>query len=364
VTRLGHDRSVAANSVLPRGEDSVTSVLREQAARDPDRPFLIYERAPGRVEKISWAEQTARAARTAGALHRRGVWRGTRFNVHLTNCPEFYDLWLGAALLGATMVPTDPRFTAAELAYVIEHAGCRLSVTQPGLRAVAAEAAGPVPVVSIDEAWIQPDDHAPPGSDPAPDDVLSVLYAPAATSQPQAVLVTHAAHLQAGDVVARHLRLGPGDRNLITLPLSEGDAQYYSTMSSLVTGAPIALARRFSARRWAEQATALGAAVTSLSAAQIRMILAQPPGPLDTAHRLRGALFTQGLTGDQVAGFEQRFAVQLMPLHGMAETVRADPDGYLYFVDRVPSELLALSGRPRLRRGGGQYPRWPPPRHL
>ena len=92
--------------VPPRGGDTIASVVRERAARDPDRPFLLYERAPGRVEETTWAEQHARATRTAGALHRLGVWRGTRFNVHLTNGPEFYDLWLGAALLGATVVPS------------------------------------------------------------------------------------------------------------------------------------------------------------------------------------------------------------------------------------------------------------------
>jgi len=85
------------------------------------------------------------------------------------------------------------------------------------------------------------------------------------------VLITHAACLRAGDVVAGYLRLRPDGRQLVVLPLFHGNGRFYSTMSALVTGASIGLAPRFSASRWSERAAVMEATVASLFAAPVRM---------------------------------------------------------------------------------------------
>lgn len=71
--------------------------------------------------------------------------------------------------------------------------------------------------------------------------LAAIMYTSGTTSRPKGVMVTHAAYLNAGDVVAGHLRLRRYDRNLIVLPLFHGNAQYYSTMSAFVSGASVAL---------------------------------------------------------------------------------------------------------------------------
>ncbi len=303
----------------PRGRDTIASVLAAHAARTPDATFLVFERSPGDVETTTYAGQLARATRTAGALRRHGVGRGDRFGVHLSNCPDFYDLWFAAALLGAAVVPSNPLSTADELAYTVQHAGCRVVVTQPDLRATV-EKTGVATVLDVADAWVEADDAAEPIA-AAPTDPLAVLYTSGTTSRPKGVLVTHAAYLFCGDAVAGHLRLRPDDRQLVVLPLFHGNAQYYSTCSALVTGASIALVSKFSASRWSEQAHALDATVASLFAAPIRMVLAAERSTHDRAHRLRAALFAQNIGDDQHADFESRFGVPLAQLYGMTETV-------------------------------------------
>jgi len=105
------------------------------------------------------------------------------------------------------------------------------------------------------------------------------------------------------------------------LPVFHGNAQYYSSMSALVTGASVGLSPRFSASRWSEQATALDATVASLFAAPIRMILAQDRSGFDRAHRLRVTLFAQNVSEAQLVEFEERFGTALVQLYGMTETV-------------------------------------------
>lgn len=310
---------MTGSGLPPRGGDTLASVLRGHAARTPDAPFLAFEPEPGTVEHTSYAGQLARAERAAGALYRHGVRPGDRFGAHLTNRPEFYDLWFGAALLGAAVAPSNPLATADELGYQFEHAGCEVVVTQPDLLETV-EKAGAGTVLDVTGPWVRDDDAAPEVA-VDPTGPVGVLYTSGTTSRPKGVLLSHAAYLHCGDVVAGHLRLRPDDRQLVVLPLFHGNAQFYSTMSALVTGASVGLAPKFTARRFSAQAVALEATVASLFAAPIRMILAAEPSADDAAHRLRVAMFAQNVTDAQLAEFERRFAVPLVQLYGMTETV-------------------------------------------
>lgn len=303
-----------------RVRSTLGSVLQQQADRHADAAFLVFERKPGELETTTWRRQTERSRRTAAALHALGITRGARVGVHLTNCPEFYDLWFGAAMLGAAIVPTNPLSTVDELGYIVEHAECTLVVTQPDLHETVTRA-GVKTVVGIGSDWLgaAPDDMDLPAVEPT--DVAGVLYTSGTTSRPKGVLVTHAGYLNVGDVVANHLRMRPDDRQLAVLPLFHGNAQYYSSMSALVTGASIALTPSFSASRWSTQAHTMGATLASLFAAPMRMILAQAESPADRAHALRAIVYAQSLSAEQSTAFERRFGVPIVQLYGMTETV-------------------------------------------
>lgn len=219
-------------------------MLKEFAHLQPNAPFLAYERGPGLVETTTWGQMAARALSSAELLSSHGVRAGAKVGVHLTNCPEFYDVWFGAALLGAAIVPTNPLLTADELRYVVDHAGCEVVVTQADL-ADTTRAAGARTIIDVEHAWHVSDTFADWDSvDLRRTDggtLAAIMYTSGTTSRPKGVMVTHAAYLNAGDVVAGHLRLRRYDRNLIVLPLFHGNAQYYSTMSAFVSGASVAL---------------------------------------------------------------------------------------------------------------------------
>lgn len=329
------------------GSDTLPGALLRHAERTPDAPMLAYEADDGTRLDRDWATGVSAAARVANWLAAEG-YAGRRIHVHLTNTPEFFDWWFGAAMAGSVLVPTNPLSSAAELSYIVKHADCALSVTCPGFTGTVLEAAAdrdnhPVLVTKphgtvgddgSSDAPRSPNDarataEVLAGADPElrkpprwrPIDVAGILYTSGTTSRPKGVLITHAAYLHAGEVVAQHVRLRPDDRQLIVLPLFHGNAQYYSTMSAVVTGASIALTERFSASRWAAQADRLAATYGSLFATPIRMILAQEPSAHDRAHALRGVLFAQSVTDEQLAVFERRFGCPLLQLYGMTETV-------------------------------------------
>ena len=321
------------------GSQTLATALGRRALTDADRTFLIFEDDAGHMSERSYGEVYRRAACAANAFTSMGVAKGDAVHVHLTNCPEFFDCWFGAALMGAVAVPTNTLWTADELAFAVSHSNARITVTEPSLldSVLAAQASSTsshdVLVARADsepsgarthlfESAIGAASPVPPaGKGPAPRDVATIMYTSGTTSRPKGVCVTHANYLFVGEVVAQHLRMRPGDRMMVVLPLFHANAQYYSTMSALVTGSSMVVAERFSASRWSQQVARYGATLASLFAAPIRMILAQEAHPLDNQNKLRAVIFSQNVTEEQLVEFEHRFGCPLLQLYGMTETI-------------------------------------------
>ena len=340
-------------TALTGGADTLLSVLARRAAERPSSPWLVFEDLEGAVQRCSYGEAMRRAGGAASVLRRLGVGRGDRVHVHLWNCPEFYDVWFGTALLGAVMVPTNPLLTADEVAYVVAHARCKISVAQPELvDTIRAGGSGEPLVVGIAdpiegatsfEGELQRAGPFDATETVDPIDVAAVLYTSGTTSRPKGVQVTHANYLHVGEVISQHLRVRPEDRMLVALPLFHANAQYYSTMSALVTGSSLIVMERFSASRWADVAARHGATLASLFAAPIRMLLAQPEREADSGNELRAVLFSQNVTPEQLDAFERRFGCPLLQLYGMTETIAPPTLNPLY----GPRRNMSI-GRPTL----------------
>ena len=313
---------------------SVADRLVWQAQTDPHRPFLVRVGSGGQQTVLSYRDVLLDAQAMARLLMRIGVGRGDRIHVQLGNVPEFFACLFGAAQLGAVLVPTHPSATVDDIAYVMSHAGCRVSVTAVEQVPLVAAAAEMVPevaqVVSVggpaDEVicWehVRPElfEGALPAEGPAPEDLLAVVYTSGSSGWPKGVMLTHANFLFAGEAVAQLTRLRPEDRWLVTLPLSHANALLYSVMSAFVTGASAALVPTFDPARWAEQTRDVAATVASLFAVHVRGILGSTPARADTTG-LRLTLFAQHLTPDERHAFEGRFETRVAQVYGLTETL-------------------------------------------
>ncbi|MDP2728526.1 MAG: AMP-binding protein, partial [Dehalococcoidia bacterium] len=316
------------------GNRNLRLLLEHQARTHPDKTFLIFEDAQERVEVFTYGEFDRQVNRAANALLALGLKKGDRFNLHLPNCPEFLYIWLGGAKIGAVMVPTNPASTVNEMEYILGHSESVLSVIQPECLALLREVRSRCPglrhlvACRTDEATSdvlllsQLLAEAPPELRPtelSSLDEAGMIYTSGTTARPKGVLLTHANSIYAGEVVSKHLRLSPEDRHLVVLPLFHGNAQYYSTMSTLVVGASMALTERFSASRYFGQARRHEATVASLFAAPMRMLLAQPERSEERHNNLRLVIFAQNLTEAQLAEWHSRFGAPLCQIYGMTE---------------------------------------------
>ena len=103
---------------------TVPDLLARAAARAPQDDALVF---PG--ARATFAELDAAAVEAARALAALGVHRGHHVGLLLPNSRRYVDLMLGAALLGAWVVPINSRYKARELAHVIVDADLRVLVT-------------------------------------------------------------------------------------------------------------------------------------------------------------------------------------------------------------------------------------------
>lgn len=89
----------------------------------PEKTAIIFE-----DQAISYADLCRRADRTSCWLQSIGIEKGDRVAVMMTNCLEFFDLFLACARLGAIFVPINFRITSVELDYFITNCRPRLFV--------------------------------------------------------------------------------------------------------------------------------------------------------------------------------------------------------------------------------------------
>ncbi|MEV5471135.1 AMP-binding protein [Streptomyces sp. NPDC052207] len=244
--------------------------------------------------------------------------------VLLHNTPE-YPLWLSAAALaGAAVAGINPTRGRAESARDLLHTECRVLVTEqafrplldgldlPGVRVLVTDTDDCADLLAGYEG-VEPDD-----SRATPADRFLLYFTSGSTGAPKAAICTQGRLVAAGRSLVRHFGLGADDVHYICMPMFHGNAVIADWAPALVSGAAIALRRRFSASGFLEDVRTCGATYFTYVGRAVSYVLATKERPDDRDNPLRLGFGTEAGVVD-AAAFERRFGVRLVEGYGSSE---------------------------------------------
>ena len=160
-----------------------------------------------------WREVGDRVARLAGALQRLGIGAGDRVAVLMLNSDRYLELYLGIAWAGAVVVPTNVRWSQAEIADSLLDCRASALVVDSAFAAMGVDLAKALPL-----ALIHADDAAGPAeahdyeqlirdSEPVADamrsrdDRAGIFYTGGTTGRSKGVMLSH------GNIVVNSLHM-------------------------------------------------------------------------------------------------------------------------------------------------------------
>lgn len=208
---------------IPSGP--ITPFVLQRAVELADHPAMV-DGPTGRT--YTYAQLADGTKRVAGALSAMGIGPGAVVGILLPNIPEYFMLFHGPAVLGATVTTINPTYGAEEVAFQLRDSGASMLVTIPMFIDTAEKAIEGTAVTRIIVVG-ETTDHTPFADlmaaapfedhadvDPA-EDVVVLPYSSGTTGLPKGVMLTHR-NLAANLVQTLHvMQVEPGQERVIAV---------------------------------------------------------------------------------------------------------------------------------------------------
>ncbi len=304
----------------PLPAPNAAALLRRNAG-DPaiaSRPAVRFE---DRI--VTHGEYVAESARWANLfLDRLPAGAPPHVAVLLDNLPEYLFAFGGAALAGAAVVGLNHTRRGEHLLRDVEHTRCGLVVTEPRHRDLLAPIADRLPPVLEVGSTLEPAlagyDTTDPRLDPSVDTIWALIFTSGTSDSPKAVICTQRRLLVTGNRMGMIMDLDADDVGYVCMPLFHSNAVHVGWAPSIVYGASVGLARKFSASGWLRDVRHYGATYFNYTGKPLGYLLAQPERPDDADNTLRVAFGNEG-SPQVVEEFSRRFGVDVIDAYGATE---------------------------------------------
>jgi crotonobetaine/carnitine-CoA ligase len=309
---------------------TVPEMLRRQAARYGDRRLFVCEGTAW-----SYAQVADIAARSGGRFAAAGITKGDRVAILCGNRPDFIELFLGCAWIGAVSVPINVAARGTQLEHMLKTSGASLLVLErewlsalefvdfsklavEALWVVDAAADAPAGHQGIVMRALPERGSSVPPANLKPHDLLTILFTSGTTGPSKGVCCPHAQYFWWGYYVARQLDLREDDVLHTTLPLFHVNA-LGCFFQALLNGCTQVVEKRFSVSNFWPALVASGATVTYVLGAMVPMLLSRPPSEDEKRHKVRAAL-APGVPAHLHGVFTGRSGIYLLDGYGATES--------------------------------------------
>jgi len=327
-------------------------LAEELAQRYGDRVALVSER-----ETFSYAVWNGRANRYARWALAKGYKKGDVVCLLMANRPEYLSIWLGLIRAGLTVALINTNLAGAGLAHSVNIVSPRAVIVEasmvPQLDGASAQFTGKPEILvhgalgnsgapRIDEIVEGLHDSALTHDERVPlniQDGALFVYTSGTTGLPKAAKITHSRMQRIMYGFSAAMNVKPNDRMYQCLPMYHTNGGILAPGAMLSAGGSCFIRERFSAKEFWSEIVAHQCTLFIYVGELCRYLLNAPPGPYDSAHRIRLCV-GNGLRPDIFATFRDRFGIKnILEFYGATEGNVAlfNFDSHPGAVGRMPS---------------------------
>jgi long-chain acyl-CoA synthetase len=226
-------------------ELNIANGIREFAVATPAATAVVDGQ-----RSLTYAGLNERSSRLAQAMLAVGLRTGDRVAIVLGNRLEYCEVACGLAKAGLVSVPINPRLTAPEVAYILEHSGSRAVILDEALRDVTepgvahAHVANVVAIGGDYEDALARARPADPEIEVPETEPFTICYTAGTTGKPKGVVISHRSRAITFYLTALEWGLGPGRMTLAVAPMYHG-AGFAFAYAACVTGGTVAMMGSF-----------------------------------------------------------------------------------------------------------------------
>jgi acyl-CoA synthetase (AMP-forming)/AMP-acid ligase II len=219
--------------------DTLPGVLRDAAERFGDHPaFVDGDR------HISFADLLARVQATARGYASLGFAPGDRLVLWGPNSIDWVVAALATSYAGGVLIPANSRYTAHEVADIVERTDARLVVVADGFldRTQIADLTPLVPgraLLDITALPTEGPDVEARADAVSPDDVADILFTSGTTGRPKGAMSAHRQTIGVARAWAEVAGIRPDDRYLVVNPFFHSFGYKIGIVVGLLTGATL-----------------------------------------------------------------------------------------------------------------------------
>jgi len=321
-------------------DNTLAGLLANRAAELPDFPVLTIEGAGQRPDEVrSYRQLWDNGQRLAQVLLDQGIAPGERIALLMANHVEFVEAMVAASIVGAAVVPIDPRTRGDKLHFLLTSSQCNaafaadyalphlqpLRARLPGLRWVLAfatdEGDRPLPDWGDVIDWEAAAPLAAPDLPIAttdPDSALELIFTSGTTGEPKGIVMTHRRYCDTSALALRLFGYRQDEVLYSGLSLTHANAQLLTLGAALACRLRCVLSRRFTKSRLWDITRRYGATSFTLLGGMTTAVYAEPPRANDADHPVR-CVVSAGMPAALWPQFQQRFGVQILEFYGAAE---------------------------------------------
>jgi crotonobetaine/carnitine-CoA ligase len=309
-----------------------------KAENTPDFNIVTFENGDFSEEALTYSDIVIQGRKIAQQLIKANIGKGDTFALLMRNHPEFLYALYAATLIGAVIVPVDPRVKGDRLKFVLKDSKAKgIFFTSEFMENVTAALSGLPEVKVLGVAYkegmnVSVNDQYPSlneiyeGAEASPPDnrcdeisvPLEVIYTSGTTGDPKGV-VLKGNRLSISTVLAQFVWQYTAEDKLYTgLSLTHGNAQAVTLLPSLMLSIPSVISSKFTKSRIWDICRQYGCTAFSLLGGMMMGIYSEPPKSDDADNPVRLVL-SAGTPHAIWEDFERRYNVMIHEWYGAVE---------------------------------------------